>query len=198
MKKTFWFPVIIALMLLLAISVCTAEATQDSSETSGSPEEFLSFPGDEGEAYEIFTDEDGERYDLFEIRKLFYDQNHKVYAVSGVYERIAMDDDCYYSKQAKNGTFTYDLAPDCRMMMINPETWDLLDEYVPVQDLYAWYLDAYLGGEEPESGELVFRYDLPEDEQESAEVDFWFITTRIRLNEQQQIEYMRYFYVPWA
>ncbi len=162
------------------------------------PEDALSFPDSAEEGYEIYIGDDGEQYDLFEVRKLFYDEKHRVYAVSGVYERIVLDDDCYGSKAAGNGTFTYDLAPDFQAVMINPETWDLLDPYVPVPDLYAWYIDAYRGGEEPESGELVFRYDLPEDEQYSEEVDFWFITTRIRLNDRQQIEYMRYYYVPWG
>ena len=162
------------------------------------PVEALSFPASFDEGYEIYTGSDGEQYDLFEIRKLFYDQDHKVYAVSGVYERIALDDDCYYGKTAENETFTYDLAPDFQAVMIDPETWDLLDPYVPVPDLYAWYIDAYRGGEEPESGELVFQYDLPEDERENAEVDFWFITTRIRLNDQNEIEYMQYYYVPWG
>ena len=55
-----------------------------------------------------------------------------------------------------------------------------------------------MNGEAPESGELVFLYDLPADEQETTQADFWFITTRIRLNEQNQIEYLEYYYVPWA
>jgi len=28
--------------------------------------------------------------------------------------------------------------------------------------------------------------------------DFWFVETRIRLNEKNEIEYMEYVYVPWA
>ena len=162
------------------------------------PADALAFPASIEEGYEIYTGNDGEQYDLFEIRKLFYDENHKVYAVSGVYERIVLDDDCYSGKIAENGAFTYDLAPDFQAMMVDPETGDLAGPFVPVTDLYSWYIDTYMVGEKPESGDLIFKYDLPEDERENADVDFWFITTRIRLNDQQQIEHMRYYYVPWG
>ena len=162
------------------------------------PVNALSFPDSAGEGYAVYTGEDGEQYDLFEIRKLFFDGNHQVYAVSGVYERVAEDEDCYYGKTADNAVFTYEFAPDIQVMMINRDTWDLLDPLVPTADLYTWYIDAYMNGEAPESGELVFLYDLPEDEQETTQADFWFITTRIRLNEQNQIEYLEYYYVPWA
>jgi len=183
------------LVLCLCLSACSAfaEETADASALTEQAQDAL-----KTEDYEIYTGNDGEQYDLFEIRKLFYDENHKVYAVSGVYERVALDDDCYYGKIAEDGAFTYDLAPDFQAMMIDPETWDPLGPFLPVTDIYTWYIDAYRGGEAPESGELVFRYDLPEDEQETAEVDFWFITTRIRLNDRRQIEYMQYYYVPWA
>ena len=162
------------------------------------PLDALSFPDSTEEGYEVFTGSDGERYDLFEIRKLFFDENHKVCAVSGVYERVAPDDDCYCGKVAENSEATYDFAPDFKAMMINDETWDLADPFVQVDDLYAWYIDAYLDGEAPESGDPVFLYDLPEEEQETAQADFWFLTTRIRLNEQNQIEYLEYYYVPWG
>ncbi len=148
--------------------------------------------------YEVYTGRDGEQYDLFEVRKLHYDENHRVYAVSGVYERVAQDDDCYYGKTAEDGTFTYRLSADFRAEMMNPETGDPMEPNVPVPDLYAWYIDAYLCGEAPESGDLVFLYDLPADQQETAEADFWFVTTRIRLNTQKEIEHMEYYYVPWG
>ena len=162
------------------------------------PADALAFPSSFEEGYEIYTGNDGEKYDLFEIRKLFYDEHHKVYAVSGVYERVALDDDCYYGKIAENSAFTYDLAPDFHAEMMNPESQDPFDPNVPVSDLYSWYIAAYRNGEEPADRDLVFQYDLPEDQQENAEVDFWFVTTRIRLNNQQQIEYMQYYYVPWG
>ena len=162
------------------------------------PLDALSFPSSAEEGYEIFTGSDGEEYDLFEIRKLIYDKDHKVYAVSGVYERVAEDDECYYGKMAEDGAFTYDLAADFRAYMMDPETGDPLEPNVPTADLYTWYIDAYLGGETPKGRELIFQYDLPEEEQETAEKDFWFVTTRIRLNEQNEIEYMEYYYVPWG
>ena len=38
---------------------------------------------------------------------------------------------------------------------------------------------------------------LPEDQRDTAQADFWFVTTRIRLNAAGEIEYMEYYYVPW-
>ena len=48
------------------------------------------------------------------------------------------------------------------------------------------------------TGNLVFQCDLSEEEQLDTEVDFWFVTTKIRLNDQGEIEYMEYVYVPWG
>ena len=162
------------------------------------PVSALAFPEPAGqENFEVFTGSDGEKYDLFEVKKLFYDANHKVYAVYGTYERVAEDDDCYYGKLAQDGSFTYVLAPDFTADMMNPETMDPMDANVPVKDLYAWYIDAYLGGEAPANGELVFQCDIPADQQETTQADFWFVTTRIRLNAANEIEHMEYYYVPW-
>ncbi len=162
------------------------------------PVSALAFPEPAGqENFEVFTGSDGEKYDLFEVKKLFYDVNHKVYAVYGTYEHVAEDDDCYYGKLAQDGSFTYVLAPDFTADMMNPETMDPLDSNVPVKDLYAWYIDAYLGGEAPANGELVFQCDIPADQQETTQADFWFVTTRIRLNAANEIEHMEYYYVPW-
>ena len=65
---------------------------------------------------------------------------------------------------------------------------------IPVTDLRAWYISAYLDGTAPESGEIVFAYDVS---QEDAAFDFWFITVRIALNDAGEIAYMEYEYVPW-
>lgn len=188
MKKYARFAALAALFLLV-ICVCAA-AAEKSESPEGSKQTM--------EKTTVFTGSDGEAYDLFEIRKLIYGEDHKVYAVSGVYERVAEDDECYYGKMAEDGAFTYALAADFRAYMMDPETGDPMEPNVPAADLYAWYIDAYLGGEAPEGRELVFQYDLPEEEQETAEKDFWFVTTRIRLNEQNEIEYMEYYYVPWG
>lgn len=163
------------------------------------PVSVLTFPdtAEQGN-FEVFTGSDGEKYDLFEVRKMFWDANHKVYAVSGTYERVAEDDDCYYGKLAEDGTYTYVLAQDFTADMMDPETMDPMDPNVPTADLYAWYIDAYLCGEAPAGGELVFQCDIPADQQETTQADFWFVTTRIRLNDNGEIEHMEYYYVPWA
>ena len=64
---------------------------------------------------------------------------------------------------------------------------------------HQWFVDVYLGGEEELEGrELVFQCDFPEDERIDATYDFGFLTTRIQLNELNEIVYMEYVWVPWA
>ena len=161
------------------------------------PAGALSFSQMIQESFEFFISNDGEQYNLFEIRKLHFGQDHQVSAVSGVYEMIVSDGDGDHGQTALDGEFTYNLAPDFHADMMAPGADDP-SALVPVTDLYAWYIAAYRNGEEPESGDLVFLYDLPEDQRETAAVDFWFVTTRIRLNENNEIEYMEYCYVPWG
>ncbi len=152
-----------------------------------------------GESFTVYTDGAGTWYDLFEIRRLHYDAGHRVYAVTGVYERAATVDGIDTSETAEEGAlFTYPLAADFRAMMAAPDSRDPMEPYVPADDLYSWYIGAYLDGQAPENGELTFLYDLPEDQRENAETDFWFVTVRVRLNENNEIEYMEYFYVPWG
>ena len=164
------------------------------------PAAALTFPssaGDIGDSFEVFTGSDGEQYSMFEICKLHYDANHRVYAVSGCYERLVEDEECCSGKLAEDGTFTYSLAPDFRAEMQSPSAPDP-NAFVSVTDLYTWYIDAYLMGQAPANGELVFQCDLTDVDTETTQPDFWFVTTRIRLNEQNQIEYMEYCYVPWG
>ena len=146
--------------------------------------------------FQTYTAENGAAYSLFEIRKMHYDEGRHVYAVTGVYERTLEGDEDYYGELADNGKlFTYNLAPDFRANMI--ANGYEMDTYAEVNDLYAWYVSAYLNGEAPE-GEMTFQYDLPADQQADAQTDFWFVTTRIRLNQNNEIEYMEYVYVPWG
>ena len=79
-------------------------------------------------------------------------------------------------------------------MMLSSMT-DANMRMIPVTDLRAWYISAYLDGTAPESGENVFSYDVS---QEDAAFDFWFITVRIALNDAGEIAYMEYEYVPWG
>ena len=71
------------------------------------------------------------------------------------------------------------------------------DAFAEVNDLYAWYVSTYMNGVAP-AGEMTFQYDLPEDQQADATTDFWFVTTQIRLNQNNEIEYMEYVFVPWG
>ena len=70
--------------------------------------------------------------------------------------------------------------------------------YIPVNDLYQWYIDAYIGRDNYDGHELVFSADLTDEELETASPDFWFVTTQIQLNVQQEIHYMEYVFVPWG
>lgn len=148
-------------------------------------------------AFTVHTGADGQSYPLFEVRKLFMDGSHQVYAVSGVYERVAEGEEGVYGQTADNAAvFTYPLAPDFRAEMLGSMADETMAN-VPVSDLYAWYVGTYMDGQAPADGNLVFLYDLPEAQRDTASPDFWFVTTRIRLNSQNQIEYMEYQYVPW-
>lgn len=76
---------------------------------------------------------------------------------------------------------------------------NIFDQTVTVTDLYRWYADTYLGGEEELEGrEMVFQCDLPDDEKIDGTYDFGFLTTKIELNGQNEIMYMEQVYVPWA
>ena len=141
------------------------------------------------------TDASGNTYDLFEIVKWQEDENHCVTAVTGRFERVVTDDDCETGEYANNGqTVTFPLAADFSAMMLGSMT-DADMQLVPVTDLRAWYISAYLDDTAPESGEIVFQHDAS---QESETFDFWFITVQIRLNDAGEIAYMEYVYVPWA
>mgnify|MGYP000778626318 FL=1 len=142
-----------------------------------------------------YTDASGNTYDLFEIVKWQEDENHCVTAVTGRFERVVTEDDCETGAYADDGqTVTFPLAADFSAMMLGSMT-DADMQLVPVTDLRAWYISAYLDDTAPESGEIVFQHDAS---QESETFDFWFITVQIRLNDAGEIAYMEYVYVPWA
>ena len=162
------------------------------------PYTSLTFPSEGGEDYNVYTGSSGAQYDLFEIRKLLYDKDHHVYAVTGVYERVATDEEgMYFGDTAEESLVTYNLADNFHADMQSPSGPDP-DAFEPVTDLYAWYINAYLEGKAPVGRELIFSCDLTDEQTETTDVDFWFVTTQIRLNEKNEIEYMRYHYVPWA
>lgn len=142
-----------------------------------------------------YTDASGNTYDLFEIVKWEEDENHRVVSVTGCFERIVTEDDCETGVYADDGqVMTFPLAADFSAMMLGSMT-DADMQLVPVTDLRAWYISAYLGDTAPESDEIVFEYDVS---QEDAAFDFWFITVRIALNDAGEIAYMEYVYVPWG
>lgn len=143
-----------------------------------------------------FTSSDGEVYDLFVITKLNYGEDHKVTSVTGHFERVVKGEDYDESETAPGSEVTYPLAADFSAYMVG-NTTDMGD-YVTVTDLYAWYLDAYIGRENYDGHELVYTCDQTPEEQEMGTADFWFVTTRIELNANQEIQYMEYIYVSWA
>ena len=73
-----------------------------------------------------------------------------------------------------------------------------IDEFVKVSDLYEWYVDSYIGRENYDGHELVFSCDQTPEEQEMGTSDFWFVTTKIELNDANEIQYMQYVFVVWA
>ena len=147
--------------------------------------------------YVSFQTEDGVVYDLFVITKMHYGDDHKVTSVTGHFERVVEGEDCYEPETAPDSERTYLLAEDFSADMADGMFDTELDS-VPVTDLYEWYIDAYLIRDTYDGHEWVFTCDLPEDQLDTTVVDFWFVTTRIVLNEQDEIQYMQYVYVPWA
>ena len=153
-------------------------------------------PVADNSAFLTYTDAAGVDYNLFEIRKLQYDAAHQVYAVTGSFERV-VEDEYPTDEKAENGKlFTYNLADNFTALVPDSLSAENIN-LVTVNDLYQWYIDCYMDGEEPE-GQMVFMCDYPEDQWSEVDADFWFVTTRIQLNSQNEIEYLEYVYVPWG
>ena len=170
MKKVF-----LAMMALILAMVCAAAAAEHH--------------------FDAVTAQDGTVWDLFVITKLNFGEDHQVTSVTGHFERIVMDGDS--SETAPESETTFALAKDFRALMAAEP--NIFDQTVTVTDLYRWYANTYLGGdEELEGREMVFQCDLPDDEKIDGTYDFGFLTTKIELNSQNEIMYMEQVYVPWA
>ena len=176
------------------------EVNQGSLARGFIPMKSLVFRDPSAQEHDFYVcrGQDGVMYDLFEIEKLHYDSNHHVYAVTGQFERIVSGDEVPEGEYADNGeVFTFTLAPDFHAEMIRSMTAGTM-ENIEVMDLYQWYIHAYMEDHAPANGELRFLADVPEADRDTAEVDFWFVTTRIELNDNNEIQYMEYEYVPWG
>ena len=166
----------------------------------GSLRVYESDPGyaEDPHTYASFITADETRYDLFVITKMNYGPDHKVTSVTGHYERIVTDSDgIAMSDIAPGSEMTLTLAEDFTADMLN-SMWDGDYALLPVTDLYEWYIDAYLGRDDYDGHEWVFTSDLTEAEYDTVHADFWFVTTKIELNEANEIRYMQYVYVPWG
>ena len=175
MKKVF--PAIMALMLIL---VCTAAAADHH--------------------FEKVTGEDGKVYDLFVVTRLNFGEDHKVTSVTGHFERFAPGEEAaeeMTSETLPDSETSFSLAEDFQALMAAEP--NIFEQTVTVTDLYRWFVDTYIGGEEELEGqEIVFQYDFPEEERIDATFDFSFLITRIELNELNEIVYMEHVYAPWA
>ena len=135
------------------------------------------------------------RYPLFEVTRFLYDAQGKVVAVEGAYERILQGEEYIYPERAEGSERRYRLADDFMADMVGSMS-DAQSALCRTNDLDAWYRAAYLG-EEDDGCPLRFQADLPPGDEETP-VDFWFVTTKIELNEADEIRFMRWVYVPWA
>ena len=147
--------------------------------------------------FATYTDENGKTFNLFSVTRLNMDDNHHVESVTGMYERIVYGEECVEPDEAPESKVTYRLAENFHAEMINSMTEPEMHN-VPVTDLYQWYIDAYIGRDHYDGHDFIFCDDLTEEQMEMVNPDFWFIETKIRLNEQNEIEYMEYVSVPWA
>lgn len=177
------------------LGVTGACAHVQTSGTDGYvPLHTVSYPDQpvEKKTFYAYKDSNALEYDLFVIRKMHTDEQNRVYAVSGTFEKLIDDEECGRMIAAENGKmFTLSLSNDFQAEMLKSN--GLLPIYnVPVKDLYQWYLCSYLDGSVPERGKLIYEWDEPE-----GNFDFWFVTTQVFLNAEQEIAYMEFFYVPW-
>ena len=149
--------------------------------------------------FATFTASNGAVYDWFTVTKLHYDYDHHVNAVSGYYERFVPGEESDGSEKAEGSEKMYSLASDFHADMINSMTESEIN-LVPVTDLHQWYVDAYIGRENYYGNDFIFTVDYPDGYFDSGivEPDFWFVTTQIELNDRNEIQYMKYVYVPWG
>jgi len=148
--------------------------------------------------FHVFIAEDGTFYDLFVIEKLNYGGDHSVTSVTGRFMRIFPTRESGEKPEtAADSETTFTLASDFGALLC--EEPNVMDSLMEVTDLYQWYVDTHLGGEEELEGrELVFRCDLPDEEKTDGNWDFDMIITKIELNERNEIVYMESRYAPWA
>lgn len=172
--------------LLCCILLLTATAGQAQEEQPAEEHDFA-----------VYVNAAGTVYDHFTITRLNCDENHQVQSVTGFYERTVLGEECEESDEAPESEQTYQLAQNFHARMLESMCGDELT-YIPVNDLYQWYIDAYIGRDNYDGHELVFSADLTDEELETASPDFWFVTTQIQLNDQQEITYMEYVFVPWG
>ncbi len=147
--------------------------------------------------FAAFTASDGTVYDLFTVTKLHYDSGHHVNAVSGYYERFVPGDESDGSEKAEGSNATYLLAEDFHADMVNSMTSSEMT-LIPVTDLHQWYVNAYIGRENYDGHDFVFSADLTDEQLEIVDQDFWFVTTQIELNDRNEVQFMKYVYVPWG
>lgn len=177
MKKAIL--ILLALMLIVVSSLAYAE-------TEGQEHNFLTFEGPDGTVYNLFV-----------ITKLNYGEDHKVVSVTGHFERAIIGEEGEdESDTAPDSEVTYPLAADFSADMV--ANMSDIDEFVKVTDLYEWYVDSYIGRENYDGHELVFSCEQTPEEQEMGTSDFWFVTTKIELNDANEIQYMQYVFVVWA
>ena len=180
MKKR-WIAFLLCCILLLTATAGQAQEKQPAEEHD----------------FAVYVNAAGTVYDHFTITRLNCDENHQVQSVTGFYERTVLGEECEESDEAPESEQTYQLAQNFHAMMLESMYGDELT-YIPVNDLYQWYIDAYIGRDNYDGHEMVFSADLTDEELETASPDFWFVTTQIQLNDQQEITYMEYVFVPWG
>jgi len=147
-----------------------------------------------------FPEDEKGRYNLFSVDKLLEDDRHHVYAVTGRFLRTYIGEECMEFEMEENGTkyVMFRLADDFYADMPNSASDESLET---VSDLYDWYVRWYerTNGKEPENGQLISYYDTDTEDDEKAEkVNFWGFDARMELNEQGEIIYLEYVFVPWG
>lgn len=153
----------------------------ETMSPAGAPMMKTDVPDENGHAFALWQDRNGFNYPLFEITEMLEGEEHRVTAVAGRFSRIVTNienDGTIISDE----NFAFPLSADFHASMIESLCSGDVMENVPTDDLYAWYIHAYMDDQPLEDGSL----------------ELWFVTTRIELNDAGEISYMEYVYVPWG
>ncbi len=129
----------------------------------------------------VMTDAEGNEYDMFAISSMALDENEKVTAITGRFERVAEEDGMDVPAYLE-GEMTFAVREDAMILVPTDPLYDPFSPMTSVDDLYRWCVDVFLEGREPEKKEGA------------AEI---YLTVELAVNGDNEVYAIGYVYVPW-